>query len=388
MLGAAATCSIAPAVVASPVVAHSSPAAIQSDWVRLTAANLPTLTQAGLAVSGSTVTVAWPYPPSPTGLDSAIDLESFAAKVGRKIASPSKPLVVARSSSIGDAVALVPEGGGELGLVFNDTSGTLLATGRPRGAFTAPALIGTPYSGTPSAVLSHGTLIVAEDGLLLDGMSASQAGVDYQQNLLGGCCGSEPQLGIDRSGRVWLAWYSDATGHVGIYLVQLDKATGSPVGKPMAVPDSATGDWNGQSRVDLVCAATCRVVYFTITQPANDSPIPHVMSWAPGKPPVQVAQLTPTLLALPCLAAAYLQNGKLVVAWYDRENSGPQQGYYAEVGNGAGTGGKPFYLGQPGAASAGSYTLEAAASGDKLVLLAIDGAVSGQAAAGWVDVVG
>jgi hypothetical protein len=240
----------------------------------------------------------------------------------------------------------------------------------------------------PSAVESKGSLIVAEDSLLLHGQSASQAGVNYQQDLLGGCCGSEPSLGVDRSGRVWLAWYSDATNRSGIFLVRLNPATAAPIGKAMAVPDSATGDWNSNSRVNLVCRATCQVVYFEITQSTNANPLPHVMSWAPGGKPTQIGELAPTLLAIPSLAACYLNDGKLAAVWYDRSNGGPGAGYYGAIAGPGGPGGKAVYLGQPASATLGSYVLEAVPSGKNLVLLALDGAVSGSAAAAWVEVLG
>jgi hypothetical protein len=374
-------------VILAPSALASSPGT-GGNWSQLTSANLPILTQPGLFVSGGTATVAWAYPPSATSLDTKIAIESFKVEAAKKLGSTSPRLVTATSTSIGSAVSLVAGTGGALDLVYNDLSGTFLETRAAGGAFSGPTQIGSPYSGTPSALDAGGTLLVAEDGLLLHGLTPSQSGVDYQQNLLGGCCGSEPTLGRDHSGRVWLAWYSDATGAGGIYLVQVNPTTGSPIGKATSVPNSYLGDWNAQNRINLVCAATCRVVYWSITQTNNAQPTPHVMSWALGSKPVQIAQLTPTLLSLPSLAATYRSDGKLAIAWYDRKGGSPAQGYYAELGNATGTGGKPIFLGQPSTAVIGTYTLEAASSGTNVVFLTIAGATSGASTAGWVDVVG
>src|SRR4029453_18508177 len=64
-------------------------------------------------------------------------------------------------------------------------------------------------------------------------------------NLIPGCCGYDPELGFDTSGRLWLAFYSNSTGAIGEWIGQIDPATGQPVaGTFVKAPLSETSDNN------------------------------------------------------------------------------------------------------------------------------------------------
>ena len=141
-----------------------------------------------------------------------------------------------------------------------------------------------------------------------------------------------------------MAWYSNASGNIGIYLLQLDPATGGPLAgaQPTKVPQSESPANNG-FHLALACAAACRIVYGAQTAPA--APL-RLASWAPGEGgPTNIGGGARLSLGLP-LTAAYRADGRLWVAWYDL---GTTKGFYAaKLGNAKGAGGTVQNLGRPG----------------------------------------
>jgi hypothetical protein len=64
---------------------------------------------------------------------------------------------------------------------------------------------------------------------------------DFQGPAHGGCCGYTPDLALDgATGQLTVAWYSNATGRLGVWAQSVDGATGAPVGAPMRMPGSVT----------------------------------------------------------------------------------------------------------------------------------------------------
>ena len=155
--------------------------------------------------------------------------------------------------------------------------------------------------------------------------------------------GYNPALGQDAAGRLWVAWYSNASGNIGIYLLQLDPATGGPLAgaQPTKVPQSESPANNG-FHLALACAAGCRIVYGAQTAPT--APL-RLASWAPGEGgPTNIGGGARLSLGLP-LTAAYRADGRLWVAWYDL---GTTKGFYAaKLGNAKGAGGTVQNLGRP-----------------------------------------
>jgi hypothetical protein len=68
------------------------------------------------------------------------------------------------------------------------------------------------------------------------------ANFEYQSSLLGsGCCGYAPDLGLDgASGALWLGWFSNATGHSGLYVARVNPNTGAPASAARRMPGSVT----------------------------------------------------------------------------------------------------------------------------------------------------
>src|SRR5262249_7391098 len=102
---------------------------------------------------------------------------------------------------------------------------------------------GAAYAGDVSAALgSDGTPYVtwgSSDCLCVHrGASPSAANFDFQQGL--GDFGYEPGIGVDTAtGQVVVAWYSNGTGHAGIYAAPVNPATGARATTAVQMPGTA-----------------------------------------------------------------------------------------------------------------------------------------------------
>jgi hypothetical protein len=95
-------------------------------------------------------------------------------------------------------------------------------------------------------------------------------------------------LGLDRQGRLWLAWGERKPRPPSIVrIVQLDTATLKPIGAPAAIPRLPGGNVKA-----LICADTCRLLRWGLDARGR----PGVVLWGPGdsaatliRPPVKPA---------------------------------------------------------------------------------------------------
>ena len=126
----------------------------------------------------------------------------------------------------------------------NVTAGGAGAYGGDTGAAVLPD--GTPlesWGGTGFGVFVH------------RGLSPSSPNYAYQSQL-GGCCGYSPDLAVEStSGAAVIAWYSNASGNLGVYVQAVDGATGAPVGAPFRMPGSVT-NFNGTPSSSQMLART------------------------------------------------------------------------------------------------------------------------------------
>ena len=214
-------------------------------------------------------------------------------------------------------------------------------------------------SGTTPLVAGYAT-----QGIEIFNAAVAHAPGASDQNLqpqLGGCCGYPPRMALDSAGHLWIAWYSNATGATGMYLQQLDPATGAPIGAPAQAPNSESSN-NNSFGANLACAATCRLVYGN--SPAA-GPANTIVSWWPGQAPVTIANLAGTgQSAGRVLATAYRADGRLWVAWFDGKT------YRATLGDANGAGGEVQDAGVPKAGTSGAYALNGIAVGDNFLLAA------------------
>ena len=217
-------------------------------------------------------------------------------------------------------------------------------------------------------MLSGATPLVA--GYATQGIEIFNAAVahapgasDYNlQPQIGGCCGYSPKLALDSAGHLWIAWYSNATGATGMYVQQLDPATGAPIGAPAHAPNSESSN-NNSFGAALACAATCRLVYGD--SPAA-GPADTIVSWWPGQARRRRSPTSRAPGRAPgaCSTAAYRADGRLWVAWFDGKT------YRATLGDATGAGGEAQDAGVPKGTAGGAYALTGMAVGDNLLLAA------------------
>ena len=229
------------------------------------------------------------------------------------------------------------------------------------------AALNTP-SGLLWAANSGSTLYTFKQGL--------DPAFQISGSIIPGCCGYDPRLGFDTSGRLWLAFYSNSTGAVGEWVGQIDPATGQPVpGTFVKAPQSETPDNNNGHGVGFACAAVCRIAYEQTDVSGISSG--RVVTWAPGETPVEVGGAAGGNVESP--AIAYRPDGRLWVAWIDRT----LDRVVAKLGTGAGAsvggGGTVVNAGRPPKAVADPFLhgLEVVPVGNDLLLNVNAGAGSG-----------
>jgi hypothetical protein len=357
-------------------LAAAAPAALGAGWAKVSGDDVSGIDEASLVVNNGRVVAAWP---SGTGSD-------LASSIAFRGWAPTPASSLAGASAIATAASGYDNTSSRPALVATATdlrvvTGAVLAgTGQSRTYLTAPLTEGAAPAAPPAEIAAQLTgsmdALVADGGLIVASMTnggmevfrdtAPAGGTELQVPLLGGPAGYHPALGQTASGQVWLAWYSNASGNVGIFLIPIDPATGAPPAgvRPSKVPQSESPANNG-FRLALACAATCRIVYGA--QSAPTAPL-RLASWAPGEgAPTNVGGARSLSLGLP-LTAAYRSDGRLWVAWHDLGTT--RSFYAAKLGNAKGAGGTVQNLGRPaGAAFLDDRSLGSVVVGTDLVLV-------------------
>jgi len=307
------------------------------------------------AVSGSIETAV--FNASATGIASVNEQTSFSGWI-------------TGLGGIGDP-QLFPAPGGGLQMIFaglhsatksDPLNGTLIAQGAAGGTFANPVRSSATITTDASAA------VLASDG------STPLWATDQNGNLAvyRGAANAvrngldpysppgpawDPALAYDRSGRLWLAWYSLGSNPAldGIYMMQLDPATGASAAPAVAVPSSVTNSGLPE-RPALACMQICRVVYDEAA---------GVRSWAPGdSAPTTIFTNANTTVEPHAPTAAYTADGQLWVAFAD---SGSKN-MYAELGDANGALGTLGEIGSPPNAQE-ALTNASLTSGNKLVLV-------------------
>ncbi len=357
-------------------------------WVQLSAqaSSIPAIFAPALADQAGTVLAAY-------GADSNHGIE-----VARFSATPGAPGTVSRTDPIAgwtsvDGAFLEPaSGGGEQLLVSGEHSPTLgdpltgLATlpQQPDGSFGPPTPVASLETSADagSVALASGsrTLLWSTNGLIGVDNGATNPPVSENLTYPNGVTlefTTDATLATDSTGRLWLAWYgssgSGSGSSHGIYLLQLDPATGAslPTATPQLAPESSNAP--ADETIALACNSICHVVY----TPGGSTT--ELVSWAPGQAaPITVVQGTTAHTEVIGLAAAAASDGQL---WVVYETAGasttPTQTtptianvqIDAELGDSNGAGGTATVL--PAAvAGAIAYNGRALATTDGLVIAA------------------
>jgi hypothetical protein len=358
-------------------------AAADTTWTRISTTFDSNIVVPSLALDGSNAVAAWGYRVSAN--NERVEAVTFRPALNGDAVSLAGPSAAASNwVQVDTAPQLFPRPGGGLQLAWggfrsvvstDPFAGALAVAARNAdGSFGAPMRAGRPAVSS-ALLLSDGTPMFASGhaggALVLRGIDPDQDGVDHQ-GALGGCCAYVPRLGLDGMGRLWLVWYSNASGNIGLYVRQVNPATGGPVGSPQKAPGSESV-YNNSFRIAFACAVVCRVVYGTAATPGR------LVSWAPGE-----TQTTPITTAFGTdsagrvVTAAYRADGRLWVAWFDRGN------YYFMLGDARGAGGEALSAGHP-PGDPGAFALNSLPVPDGLLLAT--NWVSGGRLAIWANVV-
>jgi hypothetical protein len=365
------------AILIAAAVVIPAPAAADNAWTKLSSDTSSAITIPEVAIlGGSTAVVTWEQETSPSTADIVSD--TFQTSPANDVANGVAGKAATDWASLDRTQALVPTPSGGLEIAFggihSTTSsdpliGLIGANHNPDGSWSPPSLIGVGLGASVwSGVLTGSTTIMAGDAAggihvwVNPSGGASMEAAELQPQL-GGCCGYEPKLAVDTSGRVWVAWYSNATGHVGIYVQQLDATTGQPIGAPALAPSSDSGNNTIYAKA-LSCAATCRLVYGDA--PAGSATNVLVSWWIGEAAPTTIYDLgTSRPGAGTVVADAYRADGRMWVAWYN----GNSQSYNYVLGDARGAAGTVQDAGAPSKED-GAHGLTAAAVGDNLLLAA------------------
>ena len=381
-------------LVSAALVAHAVAAGAawaDTTWTRISTNFDSNIVVPSLALDGGNAVAAWGYRVSPNN-ERAEAVTFRPALTGDAVSLAGPSAAASNWVGVDTAPQLFPRPGGGLQFAwagFRSTNTSDPFAGKlavaPRnadGSFGAPVVAGRPYSNLSSAILlADGTPMFAMGhaggALVLRGVNAEQNGVDFQ-GALGGCCGYTPRLGLDGMGRLWLVWYSNASGNTGLYEQQVNPATGGPIGSPQKAPGSES-PFNNTFRIAFACAVACRVVYGTGAGAGQ-----RLVSWAPGEgATTAVAAVPPAQGAGRVVTASYRSDGRLWVAWFDGTD------YRFTLGDARGAGGTALSAGHPpGTGGSGSFALNSMAVPDGLLLATnwVRGAVANPYAV-WANVV-
>jgi hypothetical protein len=186
--------------------------------------------------------------------------------------------------------------------------------------------------------------------------------------------GYDTGMAADAAGAAMVAWYSNATGHLGVFAQQV-AADGTPAGAAMNMPGTATMKVGMVGRTPIVArpGGGFYVAYAT-GYPALNS----VRLWRVGTTSARVIART-TRVASSTATVAAAADGRLWVAWTDAPGGVPR--VHARRSNRAGTVfGAVVDAGRP-AGAVSAYSLAASAADGALDILGLFSVGAGPGAA-------
>jgi hypothetical protein len=224
------------------------------------------------------------------------------------------------------------------------------------------AAFGSPVAATAAgaALLPYETWFTTLGVWVHAGLGPATPNYNYQTPL--GCCGYDSNLASDAAGDVMLAWYSNATGHLGVYVQQV-AADGSPSGAPANMPGTGNMSVGELGRTPLVArpGGGFYVAYAT-GYPALD----RIRLWRVGSSHSTTIARVPALGGTPTAIVAATPDGRLWVIFKQDVNDRPH--VFARRSNKSATSfGAVVDAGAPSGASSG-YRLAADATDASLDL--------------------
>ena len=265
-------------------------------WTKLSTDGGSSVTWPSVALLGNQIVAGWARGAANAAAD---EIVTFTPDKDPKKLAASIKRVNATSGwgSLNDPILFKSGAGLQVllgGTHSNDNSdqlnGTSFAPRNPDGSFGAAASSGLfggattssaetaiagPDGTTPIFVTNYGGGLKVYVGAT--GVSFDNGVVLADRGILGSHVeASGSTLGRDGQGRYWLVWYNSYTGTNGVYALQIDPASGAPIGDAQKAPKSEGGLNFGRARFALACRKTCRVVYHTESGGG-------LLSWAPGE---------------------------------------------------------------------------------------------------------
>jgi hypothetical protein len=350
----------------------------QGAWKRVTAPDGSSIDQVGLLRTADGVLhLAWHHPGAPNTQDLLHTVISPQGLIGA-----TTPIQTGWAGIQNPALVPVPGGGIRAfwgGQRTTDTAepnqelNTALSTdGGATWALQIGSIVplgaqphGSPVSAT---ALPDGTPLQAWAGTLGTwvhaGLDPATPNRDFQAPL--GPYGYNAGIASDAAGQAVLAWYSNATGNLGVF-AQGVAADGSPAGAAQNMPGTSNMSVGTIARTPIVArvGGGFYVAYAT-GYPAQN----RIRLWRVGASSARVLGRTSrTSSGIATLAAA--SDGRLWVAWID--NGGGTPRVLARRSNTAATAfGATVSAGRPPRTGSG-YALDASASGGALDLLGVFG---------------
>ncbi len=237
------------AAIAVLMAACAAPSASAAPWKRITTPDGASTDQVGLARTGDgALHLAWSHPTGPNTEDL---LHTVIARNGRLGAT--SPVQSGWTGFTNAALVVDPGGlrvfwGGFRSTDSNDPQRETNTALSPDGGASWALQPGSVVPGGAQSYASNTAATVRPDGTTLQafagtlgtwvhaGLSPATPNFDYQGPI--GQYGYDPNLATDAAGRTLMAWYSNASGRLGV-LAQQAGADGSPVGAAVTMPGTS-----------------------------------------------------------------------------------------------------------------------------------------------------
>jgi hypothetical protein len=308
------------ALILAAAVLAAAPSAQAATWRQITASGGSNIDQVGHARTPDGVLhVIWRARTGPNTEDLRHTAISAAGKIGA-----TSPVQSGWASLSNPGLTVVPGGlrvvwGGIRTTDPNETNqdlNTALSTdGGASWALTPGSIVplGGQAYGSPAsaATLPSGNVLQTWAGTLgtwvHSGLDPTTPNFEYQAPM--GNYGYDPGIASDASGAAMIAWYSNATGHLGVFARGVN-ADGSPNGAPINLPSTANMNVGQISRTPIVARPKSGGFYvaYATGYPTQD----RIRVWRVGASSAPVLSRTE---ASSVATIAADSKGRLWVAW-------------------------------------------------------------------------
>jgi hypothetical protein len=182
----------------------------------------------------------------------------------------------------------------------------------PPGDVAAPG--DTAYGSPIAATTVGGALVPYETWFgtlgvwVHTGQSSATPNFNYQTF---GCCGYDSNIASNSGGTIMLAWYSNATGHLGVWAQQV-AADGSPSGTPVNMPGTSNMSVGELGRTPLVANASGD---FYIAYATGYPSLDTIRLWHVGSPTATTIASIPSTGGEATTSIASAPDGRVWVIW-------------------------------------------------------------------------